>query len=54
MRLSAPTEALVYYKLDDPNAQRQIFLALQRRGYRTNAMQGFIKSSLNLYQDAPA
>ena len=54
VRLSAPNEALVYYKLDDPNAQRQIFLALQRRGYRTNAMQGFIKSSLNLYQDAPA
>ena len=54
VRLSPPNEALVYYKLDDPNAQRQIFLALQRRGYRTNAMQGFIKSSLNLYQDAPA
>ena len=54
VRLSAPNEALVYYKLDDPNAQRQIFLALQRKGYRTKAMQGFIKSSLNLYQDAPA
>lgn len=54
VRLSAPNEALVYYKLDDPNAQRQIFLALQRKGYRTKAMQGFIQSSLNLYRDASA
>lgn len=51
MRLSAPNEALLYYKLDDPNAQRQIFLAVQRKGYRTKAMQGFIASSLALYQD---
>ena len=51
VRLSAPNEALLYYKLDDPNAQRQIFLAVQRKGYRTKAMQGFIASSLALYQD---
>ena len=51
VRLSAPNEALLYYKLDDPNAQRQIFLAVQRKGYRTKAMQGFIASSLALYRE---
>ncbi|WP_432648048.1 LysR family transcriptional regulator [Mitsuokella sp.] len=50
VRLSAPNEALVYYKLDDEEAQRQIFLAVKRKGYRTKAMQGFVKSSLALYR----
>ena len=50
VRLSAPNEALVYYKLEDEAAQRQIFLAVKRKGYRTKAMQGFVESSLALYQ----
>lgn len=50
VRLSAPNEALVYYKLEDEEAARQIFLAVKRRGYRTKAMQGFIESSLALYR----
>lgn len=50
VRLSAPNEALVYYKLDDEEAQRQIFLAVKRKGYRTKAMQGFVESSLALYR----
>ncbi|MBQ1868333.1 MULTISPECIES: LysR family transcriptional regulator [Selenomonas] len=48
--LAAPTDALVYYQLSGELATRETFLAVKKRGYRTKAMEGFIQSSLGLYQ----
>lgn len=47
--LAAPTDALVYYRLEGELATRETFLAVKKRGYRTRAMEGFIQSSLALY-----
>ncbi len=49
VRLAAPTEALVYYRLSGELATRQTFLAVKKRGYRTKAMEGFLACSLALY-----
>lgn len=47
--MAAPTEELVYYRLDGELAMRETFLAVKKRGYRTKAMEGFLASSLGLY-----
>lgn len=49
VRIAAPTEELVYYRLDGELAMRETFLAVKKRGYRTKAMEGFLASSLRLY-----
>ena len=47
--IAAPTEDLVYYRLEGELAMRETFLAVKKRGYRTKAMEGFLASSLGLY-----
>ena len=48
--LSLPTDALFYYRLEGELAARKTFLAMQHKGYRTRAIEGFVQMALELYR----
>ena len=43
LSLVSDTDALVYYKIGDPLARREIFLTRKRGRYTTKAMEEFLK-----------
>ena len=47
--LSLPTNALFFYRLEGALARRKTFLAMQHKGYRTRAIEGFVQVVLELY-----
>ena len=49
VKLAMPSDSLIYYKISDPAAARQIFIAARKSAYRTRAMQEFIRLSKELY-----
>ena len=51
IKLSMPSQTMVYYKIQDPEAIRPIFMAIHKNTYRTRAMQEFIRIGRQLYPD---
>lgn len=43
MSLVSDTDALIYYKIGDPLARREIFMTRKKGRYMTKAMEAFLR-----------